>query len=256
VAAIANLPFWPMSRQPKREPTASSIVRPTCAVALARTTSHSRAMIIDGKAPSEIIHQPESRLPASAREMLKLGLQAALLLIASTLMVAAAEIDGVIMPDAQDVAGTRLVLNGAAVRTYSFLRIHIYVAGLYLERRSADAEEIMASDQSKLLRFSFERRIDAEDARKAWREDFDKNCRPPCHLSAETTDRFLAAVPSVQKGDIGTMVFTGRGLDILLNEKLIGQVSDPGFIRVILSTFIGAYPVTAALKRGLLGAPG
>jgi hypothetical protein len=235
-------------------------------------------MINAGKATNEIIHRQERRvrtaheklppgscsrhqcrdarsLTARAARSLTFGLQAALLLFASTLTVAAAEIDGVMMPDTQDVAGTHLVLNGAAVRTYSFLRIHIYVAGLYLERRSSDAEEIMGSNQSKLLHFVFERHIDAEDARKSWREDFDRNCRPPCHLPTEATDRFLAAVPSVQKGDTGTLVFTGQGLNILLNEKLIGQVPDPSFVRVILSTFIGAYPVTAALKRGLLGAP-
>jgi hypothetical protein len=235
-------------------------------------------MIIAEKATTEIILRQENRMrsareslpsrsggrrcrktrgvPARARELLKLGLQAALLLLASTLTVTAAEIDGVMMPDTQDVAGVRLVLNGAAVRTYSFLRIHIYVAGLYLERRTADAQEIMDSNQSKLLHFIFLRHIDAEDARKSWREDFDKNCRPPCRLSAETTNRFLTAVPTVQKGDTGTLVFTSQGLDILMNEKLIGQVQDPSFVRVILSTFIGAYPVTTTLKRGLLGAPG
>jgi len=188
--------------------------------------------------------------------LLKHACLAALLLFAFTLKVTAAELDGATMPDTQDVAGVHLVLNGVALRTYSLFRIHIYVVGLYLERRSADADAILASSQTKLLRFVFERHVNAEDARKSWREGFDRNCRPPCRLSAEMTDRFLAAVPSVQKGDIGTLLFTAQGLSVFMNEQLMGRVSDPNFVQVILSTFIGAYPAAAAVKRGLLGAPG
>jgi len=180
---------------------------------------------------------------------------AALLLFAFTVNVGAAELDGVAMPDAQDVAGVHLVLNGVALRTYSIVRIHIYVVGLYLEHRSGDAGAILNSRQTKLLRFVFQRHVDAEDARKSWREGLDSNCRPPCRLPVEMTDRFLAAVPSVQKDDTGALLFTAQGLNVFMNGQLIGQVPDPGFVRVILSTFIGAHPVAAALKRDLLGAP-
>ena len=70
-------------------------------------------------------------------------------------MAAAAELDGVVTPDKQDVAGYHLVLNGLGLRTYSILRVHIYVAGLYLERRTIDPNAILGSSQPKLLRFVF-----------------------------------------------------------------------------------------------------
>lgn len=186
--------------------------------------------------------------------MLKYVFQAALVLCALTAKVAAAELDGVSMPDTRDVAGVHLVLNGMALRTYSFLRIHIYVVGLYLEHRTADADAILNSSQTRLLRFVFERHVNAEDARKSWREGFARNCRPPCHLPADMTNRFLAAVPSVREGDTGALLFTAQGLDVFMNERSVGQVTDPNFVRVILSTFIGEYPVSATLKRNLLGA--
>jgi hypothetical protein len=185
--------------------------------------------------------------------LLKFALRTALLLFASTVTMAATELDGIAMPDTQDVAGVHFVLNGVALRTHSFLRIHIYVVGLYLERRSADADAILGSSQPKLLRFVFERHVEAEDARQSWRESLDMNCRPPCRLPVVLTDRFLAAVPSVQKGDIGALLFTAQGLNVFMNEQLLGRVSDPDFVRVILSTFIGTHPTSADLKRGLLG---
>ena len=42
------------------------------------------------------------------------------------------------LPDTLQVDGKTLHLNGLGLRTYSFLRIHIYVAGLYLEHLSTD----------------------------------------------------------------------------------------------------------------------
>jgi Chalcone isomerase-like len=169
--------------------------------------------------------------------------------------VAAAELDGIVMPDTQTVAGTSLVLNGLALRTHSILRIRIYVAGLYLEHRSSDPDAILASNEPKLLRFVFVRDVDAESGRNSWRESLANSCGKPCRLPAEHIDRFLAAIPPVQKGDTITFVFTPEGLDAFKNEGLIGRVPDLDFVHVILASFIGARPTSAALKRGLLGNP-
>src|SRR4051794_31856801 len=124
---------------------------------------------------------------------------AVVLLFALTAMAGAAELDGVVMPDTQDVAGHHLVLNGLGLRTYSILRVHVYVAGLYLEHRSADPDAILSSNQLKLLRFVFVRDVDAEDARKSWRVALERNCEVPCRLPADSAARFLAAIPSVHK---------------------------------------------------------
>ena len=114
--------------------------------------------------------------------MLRFVFHVALLLFISPVMAAAAELDGVVMPDKQDVAGYHFVLNGLGLRTYSILRVHVYVAGLYLERRTSDPNAILGSSQPKLLRFVFVRNVDAEDARKSWREALDQNCPAPCPL--------------------------------------------------------------------------
>ena len=94
----------------------------------------------------------------------------------------AAELDGVTMPETRIIDGKQMQLNGIGLRTYSVLRIRIYVAGLYLERRSDNPDAILHSTESKLLDIRFLRDVDAENARKAWRDGFDGNCKLPCHL--------------------------------------------------------------------------
>jgi len=186
------------------------------------------------------------------RGLLRLSFPAFLLFTYVT-AAAAVELDGVAMPEAQTVAGTRLVVNGLALRTYSFLKVRIYVAGLYLERHSSDANAILDSRQPKLLRFAFLRDVDAEAARKSWPEAFERSCSAPCRLPAESIDHFLAAVPSVREGEISTLLFNDRGMDFLMNGRLVGRVADTEFARIILATFIGQRPTSEEVKAGLLG---
>ena len=94
----------------------------------------------------------------------------------------AADRDGVSMPDMRIVNGTQMHLNGIGLRTFSVLGIRIYVAGLYLERRSDNPDAILHSPETKLLDIRILRDVDAEDARKAWQESFEQNCKAPCYL--------------------------------------------------------------------------
>ena len=94
----------------------------------------------------------------------------------------AADLEGVSMPETRVVDGAQMRPNGIGLRTFSVLSIRIYVAGLYLERRNGDPDTILHSRERKLLDIRFLRDVDAEDARKAWQESFEQNCKPPCYL--------------------------------------------------------------------------
>ena len=168
----------------------------------------------------------------------------------------AAELDGVVLPDMSAVGSTPLRLNGVGLRTYSILRIHIYVAGLYLQQPTHDPAAILNSPQDKLLVFHFVHDVDAADARKSWQEGFADNCIAPCHIEAADEARFLAAVPAFRAGDYSTMAFAAGRLTIAINGHFVGAISNPGFERAILLTLIGPRPPSAALKRGLLGGRG
>ena len=166
-----------------------------------------------------------------------------------------AEIDGVAFPASRQVAGRTLILNGTALRTYSPLRVHIYVAALYLEQRSANAEQVLNSDQIKLVQFVFSRDIDAVDAQKSWQNGLDRNCQAPCRLEPRDVAQFLAAVPAVHRGESGSLLFTRAGLEISTDGRFVGRITDPVFSRVVLSTFIGPRSLVPAVRAGLLGGP-
>ena len=179
-----------------------------------------------------------------------------LILAAVTLVAAsasAADLDGVAMPDTRMVNGTLMRLNGMGLRTFSVLGIRIYIAGLYLERRNDNPDAILHSPEMKFLDIRFLRDVDAEDARKAWQESFEQNCKAPCYLDPVDEQRFLAEVPSVHKGDQSTLLFTSKGVHVTLNRRPMGDIPDPHFAELMLTTFIGPVPPTPRLKRELLG---
>lgn len=180
----------------------------------------------------------------------------ALILFAALVFLSAAraaDLDGVWMPEVQSVDGKQMRLNGIGLRTYSIFNIHIYVAGLYLEHPSDNPDTILHSPESKLLDLQFVHDVSAEEARNAWREGFENNCRPPCHLDPDEVRQFLGQVPPMHKGDRTTLLFTSSGVEVTNNGRHFGHVPDPHFANVILSTFIGPVPPTPRLKRELLG---
>ena len=133
----------------------------------------------------------------------------------------AADLEGVSMPEARVVNGTQMRLNGIGLRTFSVLGVRIYVAGLYLERRNDDPQTILHSQERKLLDIRFLRDVDEEDARKAWQESFEQNCKPPRYFDPRDIQQSLAAVPSVHKGDDSTLLFTPRGSHITFNARWV-----------------------------------
>ena len=167
--------------------------------------------------------------------------------------VQAASLDGVSAPDVREVSGVRMHLNGIGLRTFSLLGIRVYVASLYLEHRSNSSDEILRSPNMKLISMQFLRDVSAEDARKAWQESFEQNCKAPCYLDLHYLQRFLAAIPSVRQGDECTFLFTARGAHIAINGKPVGDILDRHFANLVLATFIGAEPPTPRFKRELLG---
>jgi len=166
--------------------------------------------------------------------------------------VSAAALGGLNFPDSVFVEGKTLVLNGIGQRLYSFLRVPIYVAALYLQHPSTDAKAILNSSEVKLLAIKFQHNVSAEDARTAWRNGFDNNCVAPCHLDPDAVARFLAAIPAIRAGDVYTFVFTSDGARVYVDQRPLGVIPRPQFAQAILATFLGPRPASVPLKEALL----
>ena len=62
----------------------------------------------------------------------------------------AKEVNGVNMPESIAVGNDTLVLNGAGIRTKFFIKA--YVGGLYLKKKSGDANAIINADEPMVIK--------------------------------------------------------------------------------------------------------
>ena len=173
-------------------------------------------------------------------------------LVALAVSSRAADVDGVPFPEAQQIDGKVLRLNGAGSRTWSLLNIHIYVAGLYLEHPNRDPDAIIHSPEAKLLTFRFQRDIDADKAREAWRKGLANNCPEPCRLDQADVERFIAEVPPMHDGDCFELRFAGHTASISANGRTLGIIDQPALADALLAAFLGPKPGSPALKQALL----
>ncbi len=168
----------------------------------------------------------------------------------------AAEVDGVAFPDTKQVDGKTLVLNGLGLRTWSFLNVHIYIAGLYVEHPTRDPDAIIRSPEAKVLTFRFEHDVAAGQARDAWRKGLTNNCPAPCQLDPNDVERFLAEVPAMHEGDSFELRFAGHMAEIAANGHLLGRVDRAPLADAMLAAFLGPKPGSPALKLALLDGHG
>jgi hypothetical protein len=186
----------------------------------------------------------------------RIGLRYALLIVALLApircLAGTAELDGVKLSDTAQVDGKILHLNGIGLRTYSILGIHIYVVGLYLEHPSTDAQAIMRSPETKLLKIRFVRNVGADAARNAWRKGLLNNCQAPCQLDPDDLAHFLALVPAMHAGQRYSILFTELGATVSADGAPLGTIAKPQFAAAMLATFLGAKPASPMLKAELL----
>jgi hypothetical protein len=171
----------------------------------------------------------------------------------STISLEAATFKGVEMAD-QILSGTKtLLLNGQGERTKFGFRV--YIAGLYLESKSSDAAQILASTQFKQVDLKFNRDVSAEKIRSSWQETFEKYCKEgPCADKHKTRlAQFLALHSDVTEGQLISYRFYPGKVEILSQHQLLGSLQDDEFSKIVLSAWLGNQVSSASLQSGLLG---
>lgn len=186
--------------------------------------------------------------------MRKLVLSLAILLLASasTFTLNAASLAGVTLADTQQVAGKSLVLNGMGIRTKYMVKV--YVAGLYLEQKSSDANAIIKSDAPKQIVMKFLHGASKSQMTDAFDEGFRDNTPEAMKTMKTQIDQLVNALDAVKTGD--TMVFTyvpGTGSSMEINGQNKVTIADPAFGPVLFSVWLGPKPPNADLKKGMLG---
>ena len=166
----------------------------------------------------------------------------------------AGEKAGVTMPDTVQVAGKTLMLNGMGVREATFLNLDVYVAGLYLEQKSSDPSQILASPGAKRLVLHFVRDVSKGKITDAWSEGYKKNATVPREQLQPQIDRLNGMMRDFKKGDEMTFDFVpGVGVMVSVGGQVPTVLPGDDFARSTLAIWLGAKPPNGGLKNGLLG---
>ncbi len=147
--------------------------------------------------------------------------------------------------------------NGAGLRqVVRFgLPFNVYVAGLYLEKKSKDAQAIIKSDEIKYFKSYYLRQVDVNDQRDPWRESIANNCYSNCTESKKKMMEFISHLKRTKEGGQFDFTFYPDRVEFKM-ESAHGHVSaviqSAHFSKDLMAVFIGNKPPTEELKKGLV----
>jgi hypothetical protein len=156
-------------------------------------------------------------------------------------------------PDQITIDGKNLSLNGIGIRQKTIFNVNVYLAALYLPERSHEGDKILDSEQTKRMDIVFLRDVDAHDIVNAWQEGFAKNCFSECETIRPQLDRLNSLMVDVKNRQTVSFVFRPGGLSLTTPQREPVTFAGRIFSRMMLATFIGKFPPSETLKKGLLG---
>jgi hypothetical protein len=167
----------------------------------------------------------------------------------------ARDLDGVMIPDNLTLAGetSPLVLNGAGYRKKYFIKV--YIGALYVAQASHQAEAILDASTARVMRMYFLRDVSQDQFVNAWNDGI-----APNHTAAEMqalrarVEQLNVLIGGVRQGDVLRIEMRPRGeTEVWVNDKLRGSIGGTDFQRALLTSWLGAKPADAKLKRAVLG---
>jgi hypothetical protein len=171
-------------------------------------------------------------------------------LVGTSGVAAAREVAGVTLEESTRAGGKELKLNGAGVRKKSLFKV--YVAGLYLERPTASAEEAITSEQPKRMVLVMTRNVGHDQFAQAVVDGFQRNSAAQMSTLQPRLDRLTSMIPDLGEGDVVDIVYQ-PGVGTLVRGKG-KEVALPGkdFADALFAVWLGQNPVDGDLKRDLV----
>ena len=158
------------------------------------------------------------------------------------------------IPNSFNVAGKPLVLNGAGTRT-KFI-ISVYHAGLYLQKKSSNAGQIMAANEPMAIRMKIVSGFASADKMKeALKEGFINSTGGKTAPIQPQIDQLMASFDKgVKTGDVYQLInMPGSGVHVVRNEVRVATIRSLPFKQALFGIWLSDRPVQASLKRSMLG---
>ncbi len=158
------------------------------------------------------------------------------------------------IPPNINVAGKPLVLNGVGSRTKFVLTI--YHAGLYLQKKSKDANTIIAANEPMAVRlkiisgFASSKKV-THGINTGFKNSTGGNTAP---IQAQI-NQFLAVFKApIKKGDVFEFAYSpSAGTKVSKNGKGVAVIKGMPFKKALFGIWLSKHPAQASLKRQMLG---
>ncbi|MBL7664804.1 MAG: chalcone isomerase family protein [Bacteriovoracaceae bacterium] len=162
----------------------------------------------------------------------------------------AATLGGVEFTETKTLTGKNLLLNGLGMREATIFKVDVYAAGLYLEKKNNNAQEILSNNETKYLEMFFVRDVGLDKIVETYQTSLDQVFADK-ELEARTA--FLSKMKPMTKGKSMALMFTEKSVDVLFDGQSAGVIENPTFARGLLEVWLGQTPPNPGLKTGLLG---
>ena len=186
------------------------------------------------------------------------------LLVASCLLLpvlARAEVTlaGVKYEDAAELHGSRLTLNGAGIRYKGPFKV--YTAGLYLQKKAATPEDVLALPGAKRMSVVMLRDIDASELGRLFirgvEDNMDRGAMAKLIPGLMRMSQIFSEYRNLKSGDQFTLDWIpGAGTVVSVRGVPQGEpFKEPEFFSALLRIWLGPVPADWKLKDSLLGKP-
>jgi len=167
----------------------------------------------------------------------------------------AGELAGVSMDDTRQIGEMTANLTGMGIRTRTFLKVKVYVAGLYMEDPTDDPQQIVSADETKgIFIQAIGPTMKAEAIKDALWTGFDANTddrSEDLQKRMETVTEFFTE--PAKKGDSFAFTYVpGKGTTVLVNNEAVGTVPGEDLMRAVFAIWFGDKPADAGLKESVL----
>ena len=174
----------------------------------------------------------------------------AALLLAAALPAAAVEVAGVKVPETLTVEGKTLVLNGAGLRTKTFLKVKVYVGALYVTQKSTDAAAIVALDAPKVIRLTLMRDVDKASMLGSFREGIAANSPGQTAALEARLKQLEAAFPAeFKEGQVLAVTYVpGKGTTAAVEGEKAVAIEGKAFADAVFRIWLGPKPTDGGLE--------
>lgn len=178
----------------------------------------------------------------------------AFLIVGISVSHAQIEIGAATLPETVTFESQKLIYNGAGVRKKAWFKL--YSGGLYLTKKSSDAKDIMAADESMAIKLHItSRMISSSKMINAVNDGFENSTNGNMAPIATEIEKFKGFFSDeINDGDIFDIVYIkGTGVIVYKNGTKKGTIAGLEFKKALFGIWLSDKPADKNLKEGMLG---